>query len=197
MLRGDISDEVFAWLDEGLDPSPGAYLALLHPSLRGERGERILVNLKAIATRLRDRPEDWGTLIRARDWRPTLVGCSAVLLARDARFLDDLLSRFREGSWVAPQLAVALGLVHPDEAVTEFERVVREAGSSTDFKRLFTAHAALKLMGREVPEESEAGEFFGRSQLESPGRSRAAYDAQIAVRVIRDHWAFWSRQGSP
>ena len=69
-------------------------------------------------------------LIRHRDWRRTIVGCSAALLVRDARFLDDLLYRFREYSWVSPQLAVALGIVHPVEAVAEFEALLGEAAGS-------------------------------------------------------------------
>jgi hypothetical protein len=109
-MTGDEShDEVLEWLGDGLSPSPPAYLRLLGPG-GDERGDRVLANLGAVAARLRDRPECWGSLIRARNWRPTLVGCSAVLLARDARFLDDLLYRFHQGSWVVPQLAVALGL---------------------------------------------------------------------------------------
>src|SRR5690348_10846300 len=120
MLRGDFDDEVFERLGAGLAPSPPAYLALLGPG-RGERYRHVLANLGEVAARLRDRPEYWRQLIRARNWRPTLVGCSAILLVRDTRFFDDLLDRFRRGSWVAPQLAVALGLVHGADAVAEFE----------------------------------------------------------------------------
>ena len=171
MLPGDPDDIVFEWLAEGLSPSPPAYLQLLGPS-KGERGDRVLANLGTVAGRLREWPAYWGELIRARNWRHTLVGCSAVLLARDPRFLGDLLDRFKRGSWVAPQLAVALGLVHPAEASGELEVAMRQQGDPADLKSAFSAYAVLKLMGHQAVDEFEASDVFRRAQSESPGHQR-------------------------
>jgi hypothetical protein len=195
MLNGEIDDAVFEWLGEGLSPSPPAYLKLLGPG-RGEQAERVLANLKAVSTRLRDRPEYWRELIRARNWRYTLVGYSALMLVRETRFLDDLLYRFRQGSWVCPQLAVALGLVHPTAAVAELEEVIRHRDSSTDDKRTFSAFAVLKLMGSEAAQEFETSELFHRSLTESPGISKAAYDWLVSDGVVQSHWVFWTRHHS-
>jgi hypothetical protein len=196
MIRGDFTDEVFGWLAEGLNSSPPAYLKLLGPS-RDELGARVLANLSAVANRLRDRPEDWAALIRARNWRHTLIGCSAVLLVREVRFLDDLLYRFRQGSWVASQLAVALGLVHPAEAVTEFEAVLRQPDSSTGFKGIFSAYAVLRLMGSAAAHEFEASDLFRRSQAERPGTSAPGRDWLVVVQVVQRQWDFWTSQDCP
>ena len=117
-MTRDEMDEVFQWLDDGLRSL--AHLQLRHP---GERNESVLANLGAVADRLRSRPEYWGVLIGAQNWRHTRVGVAAVLLTRETGLFEDLLYRFRQGSWVAPQLAVALGLVH--EAVAELEGAIR------------------------------------------------------------------------
>lgn len=195
MLSSNCDDEVFEWLGEGLSPSL-PYLQLLHPN-QSERGRRVLANLRVVVSRLRNRPEYWRELIRAQNWRHTIIGCSAVLMVREARFLDDLLYRFDQGSWVAPQLAIALGLVHPAEAVTELEGVIRQHDSSADFKRVFSAYAVLKLMGREIVQEFEASDLFRRSQIESTGTSLLAQDSLVAVNVVHSQWDFWTSQDVP
>ena len=101
------------------------------------------------------------------------MGCSAALLVRDDRFLDDLLYRFREGSLVSPQLAVALGIVHPIEAVAEFEPLLGEAAGSVDPKGLFSAYAVLKLLGRDAAEAFEAGDLFRRSRKKRSAQARS------------------------
>lgn len=191
MTHDELDLEVFQWLGEGLSPSPPAHLRLLGPG-GDERGTRVLANLEVVATRLCDQPERWAALIRSRNWRPTLIGCSAVLLARDPRFLDDLLDRFRQRSWVSPQLAVALGLIHPNEAVPEFEALLRQAEAATSFMEVFSAYSALKILGRESALKFEASDLDRCSQVESSGRSRAAYAALVAVGTVHRHWGYWS-----
>jgi hypothetical protein len=194
MPDDDIVEEVFEWLATGPSPVPLAYLKLLGPN-RGEWGERVLANLGVVAARLRDRPDHWRSLIRDRDWRPNLIGCSAVLLVREGRFLDDLLYRFHEGSWVAPQLAVALGLVHPAEAVRGLEAVIREPDASIHVKRAFSAYAVLKLMGRVVVREFEASELFRRTQAASAITSHEIHEARVGIDVVQRHWEFWTSHG--
>jgi hypothetical protein len=123
------------------------------------------------------------------------VGCSAALLVRDDRFLDDLLYRFRQGSWVSPQLAVALGIIHPIEAVAEFEPLLGEAAGSIDPKTLFSAYAVLKLLGRGETEAFEAGDLFRRSRDERVGTSPLAYNSSIALGAVEGLWAFWKVTG--
>src|SRR5262249_22607858 len=62
-------------------------------------------------------PEVWSALIRAVNWRFTLVGCVCALVEWADRFYADLAYRFQTGSWVSPQVAVTLGLLHPRSAV--------------------------------------------------------------------------------
>ncbi|WP_165251221.1 hypothetical protein [Paludisphaera soli] len=196
MVRDESHYEVFEWLGEGLSPSPPAYLRLLGPG-GGGRGDHLLANLATVAGRLRERPGYWGELIRARNWRPTLVGCSAALLARDLRFLDDLLDRFKRGSWVAPQLAVALGLLHPAEAAVELEGVMRQQSDSAGLKAVFSAYAVLKQMGSRATQEFEASDLFRQIQSERPGTSAPAYDWLVVVQVVHRQWDFWKETKLP
>jgi hypothetical protein len=189
MPDGDRNDEMIELLGEGVD-YPIPYTALFGP-LVGDRGGRVLTNLGIVATRLRDDVPLWRALIRHRNWRYAIVGCSAALLVRDDRFLDDLVYRFREGSGVSPQLAVALGIIHPIEAVAEFEPLLGEAAGSIDPKSLFSAYAVLKLLGRGATEAFEAGDLFRRSRDEPLGTSWLAYDASIALGAVEGLWAFW------
>lgn len=186
---------VFEWLAEGLNPETPAYLRLLGWNWGGSKvRDRLLANLVTVAGRLRDNPKYRSELIRAENWRYTLVGCSAVLLTRDPGFRDDLLDRFRRGSWVAPQLAVALGLVHPEEASGELETVMRRQGNP---KSVFSAYAVLKLLGHRAVDEFEASDLFREAQswnLESPTR---VYGALDAVDVVRRQWDFWSDRCRP
>jgi hypothetical protein len=188
-----IFEDACGWLATatGSSPVPLAYLKLLGPH-RGEWAEQVVANLGVVAARLRDRPDDWRSLIRNGNWRPTLIGCSAVSLVREGRFLDDLLYRFREGSWVAPQLAVALGLVHAAEAVREFEAVIREPDASIHVKRVFSAYAVLKLMGSEFVREFEASELFRRTQAVSAITSHEIHEAHVGIKAVQRHWVFWT-----
>jgi hypothetical protein len=189
MMEGD--DTVFQWLGEGSPPDPRSYLRLLGPG-QGELARRAFANLETVSTRLRDRPDYWRELIRARNWRYTLVGYAALMAVRETRFLDDLLYRYREGSWVAPQLAVALGLVHPAETLTEFEAVIREPEAWTDVKPVFSAYAVLKLMGCEVVREFEASDLFRRAHTASTMTSHEIQDSRVGIDVVHSHWKFWT-----
>jgi hypothetical protein len=189
MPGGDRHSEMIELLGEGVD-NPIPYTALLGP-LVGDRGGQVLTNLGVVAARLRDDVPSWRALIRHPDWRHTIAGCSAALLVRDDRFLDDLLYRFQQGSWVSPQLAVALGIVHAIEAVAEFEPLLGEAAGSIDPKRLFSAYAVLKLLGRDATGAFEARDLFRRSRDESVGTSPLAYGAFIALGAVHGLWAFW------
>jgi hypothetical protein len=192
MLRGDCREDVFKLLSKGIE-TPCAYVRLRNP-LVGETGGRILDNLKAVADFLRDKPSSWADLIRHRNWRYTIVGCSAALLTRETRFLDDLLSRFRQGSSMSPLLAVALGLIHPVEASTEFERILLESHGSEDFGHAFSAYAVLGLLGHDASTAFEASALFKSCQAfggegKEAGRARIAFTTTVPA--VRSHWEFW------
>ncbi len=191
MPADNIQQEVFEWLGEGLGPS--TYLWLLRPR-RDERTDLVLANLRIVAARLRDQPTSWSELIRAQDWRPTLVGCCAILVMREGSFLDDLLYRFREGSWVSPQLAVALAIVHPNEARAEFESEIRAHTASARIKEIFSAYAALRILRSEVAREFEASDLFQHTRTESAVPSDATNISRIAESSVQGMWDFWSSQ---
>lgn len=74
----------------------------------------------------------WSGLIRCRNWRYTIVGCTAVVATRDTRFFDDLTWRFVQGSWVQPELAATLVVVHGPASEAFFFKVLQSFGFQLD-----------------------------------------------------------------
>lgn len=91
------------WL--GDEPVP--YLALLHPSATRPDCAALLARLRARAPTA---PADAIADMLSMSWRPALVACAAVCARDDGeRFVAPLVALLRQGSWVSPQVAVALG----------------------------------------------------------------------------------------
>ena len=108
-----------------------------------------------------------------------------------------MLERFLADSWVAPQLAVALGILHEDRAVGEFERILFETSQQTrpiGPKTIFAAYAALKKLGHRAAYEFEASEFFCRSREKSPGTDAGKYQGDVSKKVADQFWEFWVDQ---
>src|SRR6185369_448338 len=126
---GDIHD--WGPLAEPFRTDPG-YLDLLH--LRPESAvvvRRIvqLVRSPACVTDLHIR-----ALLTERNWRPHLVGIIAVLARpRPDVFVVDLWCALDKGSWVSPQLAVAL--FHVDAAFAAEAKRRMSSGSSVQARR--------------------------------------------------------------
>jgi hypothetical protein len=101
---------------------PG-YLPLLHLS----SGD-VQPVLLAVSEALRSVPDDQDhiqLMLQHSDWRPHLVAAVAALLSRDpSNFAPSLWAAFDRGSWVAPQLAVALHFSDPDFVPQAKRRVV-------------------------------------------------------------------------
>lgn len=57
--------------------------------------------------------EEIGALLAYENWRPQLVGISAMLMAKDTASLPALWMAIDRPSWVSPQLAAAASLLDP------------------------------------------------------------------------------------
>jgi hypothetical protein len=192
--------KVFKWL--GADErGVGRYLHWLNLCL-GPNEEMDLSCLRSTAGRLEAEPSYWSEVIRDRNWRYTLVGCACLLISHQRGFYQDMAYRFEEGSWVLPQIAVALLLLHPKESGALFREAMNPENRSKRFYQAACAERGLVLLG-ELPESQTmlAGkeaksmeEYFvlEKQMKEEYGLTGLKVEQGLtALRVMREHWEFW------
>src|ERR1051325_3878056 len=124
----------------------------------------------------------WAELVRESSWRHSLAGCVCLLASRRHEFFHDLCYRFRAGSFVSPQIAVTLGLLHGSAARPFFELVLDEPASRCRPKEAVSAHRVLLRLGAQPRHEIAIDSWreFDRD------------DAIVAEKVVNEHWDFWS-----
>jgi hypothetical protein len=173
-------DDILSWLGTDSQGVP-IYLHPLNLVWSPEGDEHDLLNFQHVVMRLQtDRPL-WSAAIRASNWRPTLAGCVCLLVAHERGFFRDLRDTFARGTWVLPQVAVTLALLHPRDARTFFEGFLA-SGDPRFARQLLCAQCVLERLG--VPQDPTVSPSGG------PGLD-ADY-AAIANDVILKHWSFWS-----
>ena len=136
-------------------------------------------------------------MIRTVFWRHTLVACVSVILLETKEFCVDLAESFKQPNFVSPQIAVALGLLCPDEAISCLSEVVAESDfvpNPENWKRDFTIYrspkavvAAQTVLSRIKPELAAE---LAESEVFQHHRNHP--DGQIAADVAEHHWEFWS-----
>jgi hypothetical protein len=138
---------------------------------------------RSVTERLRGEPDFWSTILRgAYGWRPTLVGCACLLLGKESGFFDELTECFENGSFVQPQVAVTLGLLHAErarrfcEAFLSFPEFLRAARAVVSAQRVLQRLGAL----------SELEVQLGNWSIDQQD------DAALANAVVIKHWSFWS-----
>ena len=83
------------------------YLTLLHAS--GEKAEHACEAVQYVVESSDDAEKYIRTFLAEPNWRPHLVAAVAAMVSEDrSAYVPDLWQAFDSGSWVAPQLAVAL-----------------------------------------------------------------------------------------
>lgn len=173
--------KVLDWL--GLDSQGVPYY--LHPlNLVWSPGgaERDLELYRQVAIRLANEPAYWSELIRALSWRECLVGCTALLVLNCRENFEDLKYRLRGGSFVAPQIAVTMGLLHSHEARQFLPTAIDEAVQQDRPKVAASAYQVLLRLG-ETP---------GRKIFAESGTQSWMDNVLVAEGVVRRHWDFWS-----
>lgn len=142
-----------------------------------------LEKYKKLALDLKDSPEIISELIRDANWRPTLVGSATVILLQAKEFQRDLIWRLENGSWVAPQMAVAIALVNDGFAEKELKRIVESASEESNPKTIMSGYSSLKFLESEIADEFEKTKLFKFLQ------EKDSWDNSI--RIAEEHWNFW------
>lgn len=172
---------VFEWL--GSDSKGVPYY--LHPLnlVWSDAGvEHDLEIFRGVAERLADDQAYWAEIIRDAAWRHSLAGCTCLLASRRHEFFDELCYRFRAGSFVAPQIAVTLGLLHASSARPFFEWVLDEPELRGHPKQAVSAHRVLLRLGAQPVHDISVETW----------RDFEHDDAMVADKVVAAHWDFWS-----
>jgi|SRR5215204_1162317 len=188
-------NKVFEWLGNDLNDVPN-YLHLLNLNWSDEDINSELKLFRETARKLSKEPEYLRQMIRTRFWRHTLVACISVILLEAKEFCADLKASFDQPNFVAPQIAVALGLLCPTEAIDYFGEVVRSANSipgaenfmrdstiCTDPKRIVAAQTVLSKLEPKMATKLAKSDVFREH--------RNHMDGEIGASVAEDHWEFW------
>lgn len=173
---------VFDWLGCNDKGSP-YYLKALNLHWGGDEAALAAVQrFQEVANRLEVEPSYWTEILRTQAWRHTLVGCICILVSQNRNYLQDLRFSFKQGNWVSPQIAVTIGLLHPNEATTFFDEYLSSNFLEQVTKEIASAQCVLeKLNGHAL-----TNTFQGKNN-----NDQRMY--QIAKSVVQHHWDFWSQ----
>jgi hypothetical protein len=139
---------------------------------------------RRVAEKLAGVPAYWAEIIRSAAWRHSLAGCTCLLASQRHEFFDDLCHRFRAGSFIAPQIAVTLGLLHESSARTFFEQFLDDPALRDKPKQAVAAHRVLLHLGAQPAHNISIDTW---SEFEHD-------DAMIGEKVVAAHWDFWSKR---
>lgn len=159
------------------------YLLNLNFEKNEEETQNSLNKLKKLAIDLKTKPEIIQSLITDKNWRPTLVGNTIVILLGDKKFQRDLIWRLENGSWVAPQLAVGIAMIDNGLAEKELQRIIENASEKSNPKIIMSAFASLKFL------KSEFAEHFEGTDLFRILKEKDSWDN--SVDIAERHWGFW------
>ena len=175
--------KVFEWLGSDFRGMP-YYLKSLRLSWGRGKQEDIQVAVQRfleVANRLKAEPLYWSEILRTGAWRHTLVGCVCVLLTQDDGHFQDLAFSFEQGNWVAPQIAVTMGIVYPELACQYFTDYLLSSNRERGSKSITSAECVLNKLGSKVDKTFEWNSALERDE------------ASIAVSVVENYWDFWSK----
>lgn len=172
---------VFEWLGSDSKGVP-YYLHPLNLVWSDEGFEHDLQVYRRVAGLLAADRVYWSQIIREANWRHSLVGCVCLLAAPRQDFFDDLCFRFRASSFIAPQIAITLGLLHRAQAPAFFTSVLEDAALRQKPKIAVGAHRVLLRLGVQPAHEVSLDDW----------RAIDRDDAFVADAVVREHWNFWS-----
>jgi|GEM_PF-3259272 len=174
---------VFEWLGNDSEGVP-YYLHPLNLVWSDAGVEHDLQVFRVAADHLAGDLAYWAEIIRDASWRHSLAGCTCLLVSRRHEFFDELCQRFRDGSFVVPQIAVTLGLLHGAAARSFFESFLNEPNLSSYPKQAVSAHRVLVRLGAQ-PTHNVSIESWNNLERD---------DAIVAEKVVTAQWDFWSNR---
>lgn len=186
--------KVFDWLGNDSDDVPN-YLHLLNLYWK-EDVDTELKLFRNVAEKLGSEPEYLRQMIRTNFWRHTLVACVSVILIEAKEYWADLKESFEQRNFVSPQIAVALGLLSPSDAVEYLSEVIRQATAIPNFenyrqdasihndpKRIVAAQVVLSELKPNLARKLTKSKIFHQHQNHQ--------DGEIGASVAKHHWDFW------
>lgn len=187
-------NKVFDWIGNDSKNTPN-YLHLLN--LDWNEDIDMELNLfRVVARKLLNEPKYLRQMIRTNFWRHTLVACISVILLEAEEFCLDLKESFEQRNFVAPQIAVALGLTCPNDAVVFLSEVVqnakpipntekfmRDSTIHTDPKRIVAAQTVLSKLNPKLAAKLAKSDIF-HEHLKH-------IDGEVGASVAKHHWEFW------
>jgi len=194
---GALKGEILEWL--GTDGKRSYYLALLSPQYT--KSPEALIRLKDVAQRLAQLPEQWDGLVSGQvgvGWRTNLVAAYALLIAQNKDHGDALVESLERKTWVSPQIAVTLGLLHPEIAIAYFSELLTRSDVAADPKRTAAAYQILSALG-----SSAAAKFnYEAFAAHPPPPTAEAYsanswdsywrmDCTAGFTIAEAHWEAW------
>jgi hypothetical protein len=183
-MDGDIIKQKLEDLDLLDDlPLSGWYTPLLGPLIGDPESDDLLNRYRKFAVGLRDAPEFIRDLICDKNWRPTLMGLTVVILLRAVEYQSDMAWRLANGNWVAPQLAVAIALVDEGRGVDLVRGIVDTATKESNAKVVMSAYSALSFLKSPLAYKFEASPLFEHL------KNADSYDDSL--RIAKRHWDFW------
>ena len=179
------TNDILSWLGSDSRGVP-LYLHPLNLVWSPDGAERDLLSFQRVAVRLHANHALWSAAIRDTGWRVTLAACVCLIVARERGFFRDLCDTFEQGSWVLPQIAVTLGLLHPIESRRFFEAFLASAHDRSP-KHIVSAQRVLERLGALPNAALSLSRWSGAE----------ADDAATANDVVLRHWEFWSSRNAP
>jgi hypothetical protein len=188
------NNKVFEWLGNDSDNVPN-YLHLLNLYWK-EDVDKELKLFREVARKLSSEPEYLRQMICTSFWRHTLVACVSVILLEAKEYCNDLKDGFDQRNFVSPQIAVALGLLCPKDAVEYLSEVIcqataipnaenyhRDASIHNDSKRIVAAQVVLSELKPNLARKLAKSKIFQQHQK--------SQDGEIGATVAKHHWDFW------
>ncbi len=190
--------EVFAWMHKKTGDG-SFYLNLLNPRYVDKASEDWLPVFIELAHQLKAETDLVRQMLSSH-WRPSLVATSVILLLRSRDFEKDVVQRLLKGSWIAPQLAVCIGLISLGQERAVLERhlnqliVEHQANPDSELgKYLMSTYSALKFMGAQTAQEFENSPYFREvTPMVIDQHNWQNADNFTWLRLIGSLWEFWS-----
>jgi hypothetical protein len=189
-------NKVFEWLGTDSEGIPN-YLHLLNLNWSPKGVDADLQFFNEVARSLAGEPNYLRQMIHTEFWRHTLVACISVILLEAKQYCSDLADSFMQPNFVSPQIAVALGLLCPNQAISFLGEVVRGAKripEPENYKRelaIYSYPKAICAAQTVVSKlEPKLAAELGKSDIFQHHRNHP--DGQIGADVAEHHWEFWS-----
>ena len=178
-MKSDL--RVFHWLEE-ISGEKTAYLKMLNLVVPASEISEHLKMWRQLGKRVEaDRGYYW-ELMKDGNWRANLVACFCLLATNNRNCQKHLERKFLRGSFVSPQIAVALTLLHPKTTRDLFMLCLRSEfrGVKARSKELGAITALLPQIDPKI--EKPVDPIIDELEF------------KIGERVATEHFKFWSKR---